>query len=95
MTHNAISSGHQRYPADTHGHSKTTAGLGANCLTCGGRRPKLHGMQGVRAWIGRQAHGRLLTPARGLFKESMGLIRVRRKGEGTARLDGALTEAEW
>jgi hypothetical protein len=32
----AISSGHQRYPADTHGHSKAAVGLGANSLTCGG-----------------------------------------------------------
>jgi hypothetical protein len=29
----AISSGHQRYAADSHGHSKTTVALGASSLT--------------------------------------------------------------
>jgi hypothetical protein len=33
----AISSGHQRYPADNHGHSEWTDGLGSTVLTCGGR----------------------------------------------------------
>jgi hypothetical protein len=32
----AISSGHERYPADNHGHSEKTVGLGARALTCGG-----------------------------------------------------------
>jgi hypothetical protein len=51
----AISSGHQRYPADNHGHFEKLDGLGSTALTWGGEDPKLHGVQGVRS-VGVRAH---------------------------------------
>jgi hypothetical protein len=45
----AISSGHQRYPADTHGHFEEAVGLGRSPVTGVVEEEKLHGMQGVVA----------------------------------------------
>jgi hypothetical protein len=47
----AISSGHQRYVAVSHGHSAEALGLRTASDLGWGRRPKLHGMQGVRGSI--------------------------------------------
>jgi len=44
----AISSGHERYPADSHGHFEDAGGLTLLPDLEWGSRPKLHGMQGVR-----------------------------------------------
>jgi hypothetical protein len=43
----AISSGHERYPADTHGHSTRPLDWAPVPDLRWGRSPKLHGMQGV------------------------------------------------
>jgi hypothetical protein len=44
----AISSGHERYPADNHGHSERPQGRAHAADLGRASRPKLHGMQGVR-----------------------------------------------
>jgi hypothetical protein len=45
----ALSSGHQRYVAVSHGHSGEAVGAGCLSLTWVGEKPKLHGMQALIA----------------------------------------------